>query len=197
MRLPGRRRGTCRPRGRRARGSATSSCRRRPGARGDRAPARSGQRRGGSARSGPGRRSRIQRFQVSASTTHGLLFELGLAPSDSLSVRSAAALSSSRAQPARRCSRTSAARCHFTRSSFVTRNPIVLLGMPLADLGAGPRPPPGHPVPRAMAGGTSSSWRFGPAYGVLCAHPPRSAGHCTSPPSLSSPIQWVGIARER
>lgn len=59
-----------------------------------------------------------------------------------------------------------------TRSqASVTRNPIVLLGMPLADLGAGPRPPPGHPVPRAMAGGTSSSWRFGPVYGVLRAQP--------------------------
>jgi hypothetical protein len=109
----------------------------------------------------------------------------------------AAALQVSRTQSLRRCERERAAPSQAARSSSVTRIVIDLLAAPLDERGAGPRPPPGHPLPRASAGSTSSSWRFPPVYGVRCAQPPRSAGQYTRPPSLSSPIQWLGIWRER
>ena len=92
---------------------------------------------------------------------HGLFFERGTAlPS---SVRSAAVLSSSRAQVVRLCSCTSAARSHLARSCFVARSPIcVSLRMPAGSRGLGARPAPGQRVPRASAGSTSSSWRLPP-----------------------------------
>lgn len=109
----------------------------------------------------------------------------------------AAALQVSRTQSLRRCERSCAALSQAARSSSVTRIVIDLLAAPLDERGAGPRPPPGHPLPRASAGSTSSSWRFPPVYGVRCAQPPRSAGQYTRPPSWSSPIQCLGIWGER
>jgi hypothetical protein len=52
------------------------------------------------------------------------------------------------------------------RSGSVPRSVSGLLGAPRNGM----RPPraPGHPVPRASFGSTSSSWRRGPLYGVRC-----------------------------
>lgn len=82
----------------------------------------------------------------------------------------------------------SAARCQAERSSSVARIPTVRDGFPLGSRGLPPIAP-GHFVPRASTGETSSRSSLDPAKGVRDAHPRSFAGKRRSAPWRSSPIQ--------
>jgi hypothetical protein len=109
-------------------------------------------------------------------------------------LRVAAALSSSRAHSL--TGRSPAARSHAARSSSAT---LIVKGrdaLPPAR-GSFPLPPPGQPLPLASAGSTATRTRRWPAYTIRRCQPPRSAGHCTSAPCGSSPIQVLGSNGDR
>src|SRR5262249_9764575 len=95
-------------------------------------------------------------------TPDGLLFDRDIRADGEAATAAAAAAGFRVSRIQSDSLRSPEAASQAARSSNVTRRPSVLLTTPLGDLAFGPRPPNGHPVPRASAGSTSWSWRLPP-----------------------------------